>query len=119
MARVLKPVRGPHVDGSGINLYLRDDVKKLREERDAFKAARIEQGKTTRFGYVQRPRPRPVLDLIGPRIDLLIKKLGTLFSAKQISGAQIFRQLVKEGYKVGICSVYVYLRSLRCTSTAG
>jgi hypothetical protein len=119
VAGVLKPVRGPHVDGSGINLCLRDDVKKLREGRDAFKATRAKQGKTTRFGYVQCHRPRPVLDVIGPRIDLLVKKWPTLFPAHQISGPRIFSQLVKEGYKVGICSVYVYLRSLRCVATAG
>jgi predicted site-specific integrase-resolvase len=47
---ILRPVSGPHVDGSGWNLYLRRDVERLKAERIAFKGKCEKQGKTSHYG---------------------------------------------------------------------
>jgi hypothetical protein len=57
-AGVLAPTSGPKVEGFGKNLFLRSDVKKLRDAREEFKARQVEKGKTSRFG---RPTTRAVL----------------------------------------------------------
>jgi hypothetical protein len=49
-AGVIKPISGPSVDGFGKNLFLRNNVIKLRAQRDAYKAKRMKAGKTSRFG---------------------------------------------------------------------
>ena len=41
---VLRPVSGPDVDGFRLNLYLRDDVEKLRAEREIYKTKRVSEG---------------------------------------------------------------------------
>lgn len=106
----LRPVSGPGVDGFGYNLYLRDDVERLREERDAFKAACIKEGRTTRFGKPAGPKARPVQDVIGPRIDRLSEKWQERMPDRRITGERLYQQLIKEGYRTGINAVYVYLR---------
>jgi hypothetical protein len=107
---LLKPISGPGIDGFGKNLFLRSDVEKLRAEREAFKAKRIKEGKASRFGRGKDLHPRPVLGKVGPRIDQLIQQWSTETPRQQISGQRVFCQLVRDGYRVGINTVYVYLR---------
>lgn len=73
-AGVLKPISGPAVDGFGKNLFLRSDVERLHKEREAFKAERMKEGKSSRFGKQAGSKAGPVLNVIGPRIDQLIEK---------------------------------------------
>jgi TniQ len=107
---ILKPISGPGIDGFGKNLFLRSDVEKLHAEIESFKAKRIKEGKTSRFGRGKDIHRCPVRAEVGPHIDRLIKQWSTETPRKQISGPRVFRQLVRNGYKVGINTVYVYLR---------
>ena len=52
----LTPIRGPHVDGKGVNFYRRSDVEALQEKREAFKAKQLQNGKSSRFGRVSGNR---------------------------------------------------------------
>jgi hypothetical protein len=106
----LKPISGPAVDGFGKNLFLRSNVEKLREEREAFKAERMEEGKGSRFGKQAGSKASPVLDVIGPRIDQLVEKWQERRPERRITGEHLYQQLIKEGYRTGINAVYVYLR---------
>jgi len=55
-------------------------------------------------------RRRPVLSLVAPRIDALLEEWGPRTTRKQrITGSRIHRQLVEEGYQVGITTVRDYL----------
>jgi hypothetical protein len=109
----LRPISGPKVDGFGKNLFLRDDIEKLHKERKAYKAWRVKESKTSRFGRGPR-RPRPTVpEIISPRIAQLIVRWKRQDSHLLISGGELHRQLVGEGYKVGIASVYVALRAIR------
>lgn len=47
---VLNPISGPTIDSFGKNLFLRSNVEKLHAEREAFKAKRVKEGGTARFG---------------------------------------------------------------------
>jgi hypothetical protein len=107
---LLKPASGPDVDGFGLNLYLRSDVEKLHTEREAFKAKRIKEGGTTRFGRQSGPKASPVQNVIGHRINQLIEKWHERTPDRRITGGQLYQQLSKEGYRIGINTVYVYLR---------
>jgi Fe2+ or Zn2+ uptake regulation protein len=49
-----------------------------------------------------------VRDRIAPRVDELIA--NAIVHARRPSAISIHQQLLKEGFKVGINSVYVYLR---------
>jgi hypothetical protein len=113
VAGVLYPVSGPDVDGFGLNLYLRSDVEKLHSERDAFKAKRVSDGGTSRFGRPCGPNQKPVRNQVSPRIEQLVKQWSATSEGQPISGGRIHRQLVQEGYRVGINTVYVCLRELR------
>jgi hypothetical protein len=113
-AGVLRPISGPAVDGFGKNLFLKSDVEKLHAERQAFKAERIKEGKTSRFGRRPGPGSRPVRDLIGPRIDQLLEQWRKQSPSQHISGYRVYRQLVSEGYQLGTATVYVYLRQKHC-----
>ncbi len=109
----LAPVSGPNIDGFGHNLLLRDDVEKLREARDAFKAERIKEGKTPRYGRGPR-HPRPALrEIISPRIVQLIALWKRQDPHRPVSGRELHQQLVREGHQVGIVSVHVALRKIR------
>lgn len=109
----LRPISGPKVDGFGKNLFLRDDVEKLHKEREAYKARLVKEGKTSRAGRGHR-RPRPTVpEIISPRIAQLIARRKRQNPHLLISGGELHRQLVGEGYKVGIASVYVALRTIR------
>jgi hypothetical protein len=113
VAGALKPISGPSVDGFGYNLYLRTDVERLHAEREAFKAKRKDEGGASRFGRPAGPKRQPVRNEIGPRIEQLVKKWTVKPKGQPISGQRLHRQLVKEGYQVGISTIYVCLRELR------
>jgi DNA-binding transcriptional MerR regulator len=109
----LKPISGPNIDGFGINLFLRMDVEELHAKRETYKAKRIKEGKTSRFGKQRGPLKRPVQDMIGPRIERLIERWKKQTPHQHITGSGLHQQLVREGYQVGINSVYVYLQQKR------
>lgn len=107
---ILKPISGPRVDGFGKNLFLRGEVEHLHTEREAYKAGQVREGKSFRFGRSAGPANRPVQDVVGPHIDLLIDKWREETPDQHISGYRLHEQLVADGYKTGINTVYVYLR---------
>jgi hypothetical protein len=109
---ILKPISGPAIDGFGINLFLRSEVNKFRAEREAYKEKRIKEGGTGRFGRPRHQRARPVLDVIGPRIEQLLEIWRMQEPSSHISGYRLYQQLIKEGYKLGIAAVYEYLRQM-------
>jgi transposase len=56
------------------------------------------------------PRPRPTLERVAPRIEELLQEWQERTTAKQrLTGARLHRQLVEEGYQVGITTVRDYL----------
>lgn len=116
---VLRPVSGPGVDGFRLNLYLRGDVEKLRAEREAYKTKRISEGGTTRFGRPAGPRRSPVQERVRPRISQLVGQWGVKPHGQRISGQRVHSQLIKEGYQVGINTVYVCLRELHRQARVG
>jgi len=60
------------------------------------------------------PRLRPVLSAVAPRIDALLEEWGPRTTRKQrITGSRIHRQLIEEGYHVGITTVRDYLKEKR------
>jgi transposase len=60
------------------------------------------------------PRPRPVSDKIGPRIDEILSEWAGRVTLKQrITGSRIHRQLLHENYQTGITVVRDYLREKR------
>jgi transposase len=57
------------------------------------------------------PRPRPVMDKVGPRIDEILEEWSHRVTPKQrITGSRILRQLREDGFAVGITAVRDYLR---------
>ena len=63
---------------------------------------------------VRRNKPSPVTGMVGPRIDELLAEWKHRTTKKQrITGTRIHRQLVEEGYQVGITTVRDYLREKR------
>lgn len=59
-------------------------------------------------------KPSPVTEMVGPRIDELLQEWGHRTTKKQrITGTRVHRQLVEEGYQVGITTVRDYLRERR------
>ena len=62
----------------------------------------------------QTPRPRPVLERVAPRIEELLQEWQGHTTARQrLTGARLHRQLVEEGYLVGVTTVRDYLREKR------
>jgi transposase len=60
------------------------------------------------------PRARPVLEKVAPRIDELLEEWGARTTPKQrITGSRVHRQLVEEGYEIGVTTVRGYLREKR------
>lgn len=60
------------------------------------------------------PRPRPVADVVEPRIDQILEDWGPRTTPKQrVTAKRVHRQLVEEGYEVGITVVTDYMRELR------
>jgi hypothetical protein len=107
----LKPISGPHIDGSGVNLFLKSEVEALRRQRQSFKRKRVRAGGSSRFGMPAGPKRRPVIDIIRLRVIDMISRATR--QAKHLSGLAIHNQLLSEGYNVGINSVYVCLRIAR------
>jgi len=59
-------------------------------------------------------RRKPVLEKVAPRIDELLEEWRGRTTPKQrITGSRIHRQLIEEGYEVGITTVREYLREKR------
>lgn len=110
LSKELKPISGPLVDGYPLNLFLRSDVEELNAARAAFRDECVRVGKTTRFGKQSGKRSCPVQERVVFRIKQLIEEGLSLPEVKQhMSGSQLHRQLVKEGYKVGTTTVYKVL----------
>ena len=62
----------------------------------------------------REPRPRPVWELVKPRLDQLLEEWSTRTTAKQrITGTRLVRQLREEGYVIGTSVVRKYLRERR------
>ena len=60
------------------------------------------------------PRVRPVLELVGPRIDELLEEWKPRSAKKhRITSPRVHRQLLEEGYKVGERTVRGYLAEKR------
>ena len=110
-SKVLKPIYGPNIDGSRVNLFLKSEVEVLRRQRQSFKRKRVRGGGSARFGMPAGPRRRRVIEAIAPRVTQLVR--GALGDMNRISGGSLHKQLLNEGYDVGINSVYVCLRNLR------
>ena len=54
------------------------------------------------------------MEKVAPRIDELLEEWGPRTTAKQrITGSRLHRQLVEEGYEVGVTTVRAYLREKR------
>jgi hypothetical protein len=109
----LKPISGPNIDGFGHNLYLRTDAERLHAERETFKAKRNDEGGSSRFGRPAGPNRQPVRNEVRPRIEQLVKEWSVKPKGQPLSGQRLHRQLAKEGYRVGINTIYVCLRELR------
>ena len=62
----------------------------------------------------QQARRRPVLERVQKRMDELIEEWRTRTTAKQrMTGTRLQRELVREGYQVGVTLVRAYLRERR------
>jgi transposase len=63
---------------------------------------------------VSQPKSSPVMETVAPRIEELLQEWRGRTTLKQrITGTRIHRQLVEEGYEVGITTVRDYLRERR------
>jgi transposase len=63
---------------------------------------------------VRQKKPSPVMEMVAPRIEQILTEWRERTTAKQhITGTRIHRQLVEEGYEVGITTVRDYLREKR------
>jgi len=63
---------------------------------------------------VSQPKPSPVMETVAPRIEELLEHWRGRTTPKQrITGTRIHRQLLEEGYQVGITTVRDYLRERR------
>jgi transposase len=63
---------------------------------------------------VSQPKPSPVMETVALRIEELLEHWRGRTTPKQrITGTRIHRQLVEEGYQVGITTVRDYLRERR------
>jgi hypothetical protein len=113
-AGILKRARGPSVDGSATNLFLRSDVENIHKARQRFKVKRMDEGGSSRFGIPAGPQRSPVLETIAPRVNQLIANAKA--EGGRLSGGIIYRQLLRDGYNVGVNSVYVYLRNTKTTA---
>ena len=62
----------------------------------------------------KKPRRRPVLERVAPRIDELLEEWRHATTPKQrITGSRVYRQLREEGYQVGKTTVQEYLAEKR------
>ena len=60
------------------------------------------------------PRSRPVLEEVKPRMDQLLEEWAGRVTAKQRwTGSRLHRELVREGYQVGVTLIRDYLREVK------
>ena len=60
------------------------------------------------------PWPKPALDRVKPRMDQLLEEWSGRTTAKQrLTGTRLHRELVQEGYQVGVTLVRDYLREVK------
>ena len=60
------------------------------------------------------PRSRPVLEEVKPRMDQLLEEWAGRVTAKQrLTGSRLHRELVQEGYQVGVTLVRDYLQEVK------
>jgi len=60
------------------------------------------------------PRPRPVFELVRPRLEELIEEWSGRTTPKQrLTGTRLHRQLLEEGLEVGVTVIRDYLRESR------
>ncbi len=60
------------------------------------------------------PRSGPVLEEVKPRMDQLLEEWAGRVTAKQrLTGSRLHRELVREGYQVGVTLVRDYLREVK------
>ena len=63
---------------------------------------------------VPQKKPSPVMEMVAPRIEELLEEWqGRTTSKQRLTGTRIHKQLVEEGYEVGITTVRDYLRERR------
>jgi predicted DNA-binding transcriptional regulator YafY len=62
------------------------------------------------YNVMRKPKAKVILDKILPRLNELLELAENKGKYKQTSGARIHRQLVQEGYRVGVTTVREYLR---------
>jgi transposase len=95
------------VEGQSIRRVARDMGVSRNTVRKYLKVSEPVRVETT-------PRARPVLEKVAPRIDELLEEWGPRTTAKQrITGSRLHRQLIEEGYEVGVTTVRGYLREKR------
>lgn len=103
-----------------------EDVQLLRhmvhnKKMSIHEAARVSgHSRVTIRKYLKDPEPkrretksraRPVLEVVAPRIDQIIEEWEKREAKKQrITGSRIHRQLIEEGFQVGVTTVRDYLR---------
>ncbi len=62
----------------------------------------------------RRKKPSPVVEMIAPRVEEILAEWRLRTTAKQrITATRVHRQLVEEGYEVGVTTVRNYLREKR------
>lgn len=111
VSKELNPISGPGVDGYPVNLFLRRDVEDLNVAREALKSECVRIGKTTRFGRTSGNRSCPVQEKVMHRVKQLLEEQLSYTEAKQrVSGLELHRHLIKEGYKIGTTTIYKILR---------
>jgi len=63
---------------------------------------------------VRQKKPSPVAEMIAPRVEEILAEWRGRTTAKQrITATRVHRQLVEEGYEVGVTTVRNYLREKR------
>jgi transposase len=63
---------------------------------------------------VRQKKPSPVMEAIAPRVEEILSEWRERTTPKQrITGTRVHRQLVEEGYEVGLTTVRTYLREKR------
>lgn len=86
--------------------------------RETARSMKVSRNTVRKYLQISEPRRhertvrrRPVLDVVAPRIETLLKEWKPRTTRKQrITGSRVHRQLIEEGYRVGITTVREYLR---------
>jgi len=92
-------------------MSIRAVAKQMRASRKTVRKY-LEEPEPARKERVSKPRP--VLERVAPRIEALLQEWRSRTTAKQrVTGTRMHRQLVEEGYQVGVTTVREYLRELR------